>query len=70
MAYAAEFRKKHVKDEYSYPINWLIRTLLLNDFNITSANPVGPKTRAHAVRVAEAEDRATQDALDSLDDFR
>jgi 3'-phosphoadenosine 5'-phosphosulfate sulfotransferase (PAPS reductase)/FAD synthetase len=70
MAYAAEFRKKHVKDQYSYPINWLIRTLLLNDFNITSANPVGPKTRAHAVRVAEAEDRATQDALDSLDDFR
>lgn len=72
MAFAAEFRKKHVKDQYSYPISWLIRNLLLNEFNISSVSPVGPKTRAHTIRLAEEEanEMASLDALDYQDDSR
>lgn len=72
MAFAAEFRKKHVKDPYSYPISWLIRNLLLNEFNISSVSPVGPKTRAHTLRLAETEanEMASLDALDYQDDSR
>jgi predicted phosphoadenosine phosphosulfate sulfurtransferase len=70
MAYAAEFRKKHAKDKYSYPINWLVRNLLLNEVRATSVNPIGPKTRAHALRVAEAQEMAELDSLDLLDDGR
>lgn len=70
MAFAAEFRKKHASDPYSYPISWLIRNLLLNEFNITSVNPVGPKTRAHAVRLAAAQAEAEADSLDLQDDLR
>ena len=55
-AYAAEFRKKHALDPYAYPINWLIRNLLLNELTTTSASPVGPKTRAHTVRQKAAEE--------------
>ena len=70
MAYAAAFRKKHIKDKYSYPIHWLIRNLLLNEISATSVNPVGPKTRAHALRVAEAQEMAELDSLDIIDDSR
>jgi predicted phosphoadenosine phosphosulfate sulfurtransferase len=55
MAYAAAYRKKWATDPYSYPIEWLIRNLLLNEFSATAVNPVGPKTRAHAVRQAAAQ---------------
>lgn len=70
MAFASEFRKKHKQDPYSYPLNWLIRNLLLNEFSITAATPVGPKTKAHAVRVIEAEELAELDTLDYQDDTR
>ena len=70
MAFASEFRKKHATDPYSYPIEWLVRNLLLNEFNITSVNPVGPKTRAHAVRMAAAQAEAEANSLDLQDDLR
>lgn len=55
LRFAGEFRKKHARDPFSYPVDWLVRTLLLNEFSVTSVNPVGPKTRAHAMRVAAAQ---------------
>jgi hypothetical protein len=70
MAFSAEFRKKHATDPYSYPVEWLLRNLLLNEFNITSVNPVGPKTRAHAVRMAAAQAEAEANSLDLQDDLR
>lgn len=70
MAFAAEFRRKHNQDPHSYPLNWLVRTLLLNEFNITAATPVGPKTKAYAVREAEEQEMADLDSLDYLDDTR
>ena len=54
-AYVSDFRKKHILDPYSYPINWMIRNLLLNEIAVTSAAPVGPKTRAHTIRQKAAE---------------
>jgi predicted phosphoadenosine phosphosulfate sulfurtransferase len=54
-AYVADFRKKHLADPYSYPINWLIRNLLLNEINVAAAAPVGPKTKAHTLRQKAAE---------------
>ena len=54
-AYVADFRKKHMQDPYSYPINWLIRNLLLNEITVSAAAPVGPKTRAHTLRQKAAE---------------
>lgn len=70
MAFTSEFRKKHKQDPYSYPLNWLIRNLLLNEFSITAVTPVGPKTKAHAVRILEAEEIAELDTLDYQDDTR
>lgn len=67
-AYVAEFRKKHVKDPMSYPVQWLIRNLLLNEFHSTSVNPIGPGTKAHAIRVAQAQ--ADANSLDMVDDFQ
>jgi predicted phosphoadenosine phosphosulfate sulfurtransferase len=55
MAYAAEFRKKHQKDPYSYPMEWLIRNLLLGELNGLSVSPVGPRTRAHTLRLAASQ---------------
>jgi len=52
-AFVAQFRTKHLQDPFSYPINWLIRNLLLNEINITSASPIGPGTKAHSVRSTE-----------------
>ena len=51
--YVSKFRTKHMQDPFSYPINWLIRNLLLNEINVTSASPIGPGTKAHAVRSTE-----------------
>lgn len=74
MKFAAEYRKKWVNDQWSYPIEWCIRQLLLNEFAVTSASPVGPKTRAYARRLAaqEALEQAEADAnsLDIEDDYR
>jgi hypothetical protein len=53
MAYAAEFRKKHMLDPRAYPIHLLIRTLLLNEFHSTAINPIGPKTKAYNISMAE-----------------
>ena len=70
MAFAAEFRKKHVKDASAYPLHWLIRNLLMHEFNITSVNPIGPKTRAYTMQQEEAEIMSSLDALDYQDDSR
>lgn len=51
--YVSKFRKKHASDPHGYPINWLIRNLLLNEIDVNSPTPVGPKTKAHSVRVME-----------------
>ena len=52
--YAANYRNKWASDQWSYPIDWLIRTLMLNEFASTAVNPVGPKTKAYAKRAATA----------------
>lgn len=70
MSFAAEFRKKQKLDPYAYPLHWLIRNLLLNEFNISSVTPIGPKTKAHTLRLAEAQEMAELDALDYQDDSR
>jgi hypothetical protein len=54
-AFVANFRRKHVTDPYSYPINWLVRNLLMHEFETSAPTPVGPKTRAHTLRVKAAE---------------
>jgi 3'-phosphoadenosine 5'-phosphosulfate sulfotransferase (PAPS reductase)/FAD synthetase len=54
-AYVADFRKKHLKDPYSYPMNWLIRNLVLNEITVSAAAPVGPKTKADSLRRKLAE---------------
>jgi len=73
MSYTHEFKKKHANDPYGYPIDHLVRTLLLNAF-VGSPSPVGPKTKAHAKRQAalENEEQMNMDAdsLDILDDTR
>jgi predicted phosphoadenosine phosphosulfate sulfurtransferase len=53
--YVSKFRKKHLSDPHAYPVSWLIRNLMLNDIDVNSPTPVGPKTRAHAVRALELE---------------
>lgn len=66
MKFAAEFRKKRNKDPFGYPMDHLIRTLLLNEFRHSSPSPVGPKTRAHRMRLAALQDA---DDLDKVDDL-
>ena len=66
MKFAAEFRKKRKNDPYGFPIDHLIRTLLLNEFRHSAPSPVGPKTRAHRVRLAALQDA---DDLDKVDDL-
>jgi hypothetical protein len=53
--YVSKFRKKHLQDPYGYPISWLIRNLMLNEIDVNSPTPVGPKTKANAVRILERE---------------
>lgn len=67
MAYAAEFRRKHASDPYSYPVHWLIRNLLLHEFHVTAVNPIGPGTKADAIRKAMA--IADADSEDMKDDY-
>ena len=73
MVYSNDFKKRHAKDPYGYPIDHLLRTLLLNAF-VGTPSPVGPKTKAHNKRVAllEQEDQKLMDAdtLDLQDDSR
>lgn len=52
MAYAAEFRKKHAKDKNSYPLHWLVRNILMHEFNTTAVNPIGPGTKAYSIQEA------------------
>jgi predicted phosphoadenosine phosphosulfate sulfurtransferase len=54
-AYVSKFRKKHLTDPHGYPVSWLIRNLMLNDIDVNSPTPVGPKTKAHAIRAVEME---------------
>jgi predicted phosphoadenosine phosphosulfate sulfurtransferase len=54
-AYVSKFRKKHMTDPHGYPVSWLIRNLMLNDIDVNSPTPVGPKTRAYSVRAVELE---------------
>lgn len=72
LSFASEYRKKHAKDPFSYPIEACVRTLVLNEFDITAASPVGPKTRAHTIRMAamQSQEDAEADAADLLDDMR
>lgn len=60
MAYVADFRRKHARDPYSYPMNWLIRSLLVGEITNMAAAPVGPKTKAHSLR-----QKAAQQELDN-----
>ena len=53
--YVSKFRKKHLQDPYGYPVSWLIRNLMLNEIDVNSPTPVGPKTKANAVRIIERE---------------
>lgn len=53
-AYVSRFRKKHLQDPYGYPVSWLIRNLVLHDIDVNSPTPVGPKTKADSIRIAEA----------------
>ena len=66
MKFAAEFRKKRNHDPYGYPLDHLIRTLLLKEFRHTAPSPVGPKTKAHRMRMAAIADA---DDLDKIDDL-
>ena len=63
-AYIADFRRKHLRDPYSYPMNWLIRNLLLGEISIASAAPVGPKTKADTLR-----QKAAQQELDNNEQY-
>ena len=58
--------------EFYDPIEALIRTLLLNEFHNSAATPVGPKTRAHTLRMAalQSQEDAEADAEDLQDDMR
>jgi 3'-phosphoadenosine 5'-phosphosulfate sulfotransferase (PAPS reductase)/FAD synthetase len=73
LVYANNFKKKHANDAYGFPIDNLIRTLLLNSF-MGSPDPVGPKTKAHNKRVAlldtETQRLMDADSLDIQDDTR
>lgn len=55
-AFVAAYKKKHALDKFSYPIDHLIRTLLLNEFHSTAPSPVGPKTKADRMRKAASGD--------------
>lgn len=69
MQFVAKYRKKHFADPFSYPLDHLARTLLLNEFFHTAPSPVGPKTRSDTMRRAAAEQEVTdQNLLDLADD--
>jgi hypothetical protein len=66
--YAAAFRKKQANDPFAYPIEWLVRNILINSFATTDVTPVGPKTKAHSLRIAAAQAEEELNALDKIDD--
>lgn len=70
MAFASEFRKKHRKDPRSYPVHWLIRNILLNEFNMTAVSPIGPGTRAYNIEMQNIQEMAELDSLDYQDDSK
>jgi hypothetical protein len=53
--FVSKFRKKHLTDPHGYPVAWLIRNLMLNEIDVNSPTPVGPRTKAHTIRTAELE---------------
>ena len=63
-AFSADFRRKHNADPYSYPLNWLIRNLLLNELTVAAAAPVGPKTRADTLR-RKALEKLAEEQIDA-----
>jgi hypothetical protein len=69
-AFADKFRKSHNKDPFAYPIDHLVRTLLLNSV-VGNPSPVGPQTIAHKKRMkALYQEMTDADSLDLQDDFR
>ena len=56
MSFCAKFRAKMKNDPKSYPIHWLVRTLLLNEFNAASPTPIGPGTKAYSISRKEQAD--------------
>ncbi len=55
--FVAKFRQKYASDPHAYPLPWLIRCLVLNEIDVNSPTPIGPKTRAHTIRaLTEAKD--------------
>lgn len=69
-SFADKFRTSHKKDPFAYPIDHLVRTLLLNSV-VGNPSPVGPQTIAHKKRMqALYQDMADADSLDLHDDFR
>lgn len=63
MAYCSEFRKKHNKDPRSYPLHWLVRNLLIHEFNVSAVTPIGPGTRAYTIQAQ------IDESLDRLDEI-
>jgi hypothetical protein len=55
LKFASAFRKKRAVDPHGFPLEYLIRTLLLNEFHQSTPTPVGPKTRAHTMRLKAIE---------------
>ena len=49
-SFADKFRTSHNKDPFAYPIDHLVRTLLLNSV-VGNPSPVGPQTIAHKKRM-------------------
>ncbi len=69
-SFADKFRTSHKKDPFAYPIDHLVRTLLLNSV-VGNPSPVGPQTIAHKKRMqALYQDMSDADSLDLHDDFR
>lgn len=56
MAYAGKFRAKMANDPKSYPIHWLVRNIILNDFTTNAPTPIGPGTRAYSISQAQEND--------------
>jgi len=69
MTFVAKYRKKHFADPFSYPLDHLARTLLLNEFFHTAPSPVGPKTRSDTMRrLAQEQEVTDENLLDLADD--
>ena len=75
LTFADKFRAAHKKDPYAYPLDHLVRTLLMNTI-VGNPSPVGPQTIAHKKRLArysideESMRLADADSLDLQDDYR